>query len=137
MADGLFTDQQRRPVSVLLPCAGFDAPGQALEALGVRFELAGAWEVAGAPARVLEHRYGRGNPKLHLRSRGNVLETDAGDVLDAEVGLPSIRDGRLTDRRANRAGGGLAEGQTDRQDGRHTGRQAGRRTNQHAFRQTY
>ncbi len=52
--------QQGHSVSLLLPCAGFDAAGMALEALKVQFSVAGAWDVEPGPGAMLRSRYEAG-----------------------------------------------------------------------------
>ena len=38
--------QRLRRLRILLPCAGWDAPTQALHALGIQHEMVGAWDVS-------------------------------------------------------------------------------------------
>ena len=80
-----FSSHQVSPVSCLFPCAGFDAPGSALRALEIDYTLAGAWEIARAPSRLLRSQYACQMDKLHLEGDGDVLDTRPEDVPAAEV----------------------------------------------------
>lgn len=60
-------------IRLLLPCAGWDAPCQALSAAGVSYTLAGAYEVSPSAGRVLKRLHKGQTHFLHLGS-------DEGDV---------------------------------------------------------
>ena len=79
--------QCRRPVLSLLPCAGFDSPGRALRAMGVKYTLAGLWETARAPSQVLRAMYaGHGDTSaLHLGEDGDFTRFAMRDLPDADA----------------------------------------------------
>ena len=71
----------RCPPRLLFPCAGFDGPGQSLRAMGVDYEMAGAWETSRAPSQVLRKMYGATSSKLHLnRDDGDVMKVRLVDL---------------------------------------------------------
>ena len=76
----------RKRFRLLLPCAGFDAPGQALRCMGVQCEMVGAWETAKTPAAVLRKMYSETPSQyLHLgRDHGDVMNVGLADLPDAD-----------------------------------------------------
>ena len=71
----------RCPPRLLFPCAGFDGAGQSLRAMGVDYEMAGAWETSRAPSQVLRKMYGANSSKLHLnRDDGDVMKVRLVDL---------------------------------------------------------
>ena len=73
----------KRPLRLLLPCAGFDAPGFALKALKIPFEVVGAWDVACGPAKVLQSLYHRS--VVHTGEQaGDITKVNPRDLPDAE-----------------------------------------------------
>ena len=77
--------QRLRRLRILLPCAGWDAPTQALHALGIQHEMVGAWDVSRSAGSVLK-RLHTGVPKkcLHLGSDGDICSVRLQDLPDAE-----------------------------------------------------
>jgi hypothetical protein len=71
---------------LLLPCAGFDAPGIALEALGVPFTVVGAYDTEIGPGRVLRARYGEG--AVHIGKAGDICSVDVPPDADGLVSGP-------------------------------------------------
>ena len=69
---------------MLFPCAGLDAPGRALRCMGVRYELAGLWEIHEPLFLLLRNMYPEQQDKLHLGFSGDVLRRRPEDVPDAE-----------------------------------------------------
>lgn len=70
---------------VLLPCAGWDAPSQALRMLGIKHTVVGAWEVAPSAGLVLKRLHaGAAGRSLHLGSDGDVCAVCLQDLPDAE-----------------------------------------------------
>ena len=103
------------PVRVLLPCAGWDAPCQALQALGIPHTVAGAWETDMSCAPVLRKVHGiRADKDLphqfHIGRTGDITKVCVQSLPDADIlvsGPPcppfsTIGKRRcFTDRRAN------------------------------------
>ena len=54
-----------RRLRLLLPFAGFDAPGQALDAMQISYSVAGAWDICPAAAKTLRARY-KGDTKTSI-----------------------------------------------------------------------
>ena len=66
---------------VVLPCAGWDAPGQALRALQIPCNVVGAWEVCPVASRVLAKMYGGHDQSiLHLGPSGDVCKVAVEDL---------------------------------------------------------
>ena len=64
---------------VVLPCAGWDAPGQALRALQIPCNVVGVWEVCPVASRVLAKMYGGHDQSiLHLGPIGRRLQGGGG-----------------------------------------------------------
>lgn len=82
----LFTWHQEKAVRLLLPCAGFDAPGHALRAMAVNFEVLGAWDTSIHAGRALRHAYPSLTDKqLHLgRDKGDVMRVDIEKLPDVD-----------------------------------------------------
>ena len=73
-----------RRLRLLLPCAGFDAPGQALDAMQISYSVTGAWDICPAAAKVLCARY-TDKKILHLgRDAGDVLRPHLSSLPDAD-----------------------------------------------------
>lgn len=78
------------PVRVLLPCAGWDAPCQALQALRIPYTVAGAWETDMSCAPVLRKVHGikpgRDLPsQFHLGRAGDVTRVPLRSLPDADA----------------------------------------------------
>ena len=74
-----------RPLRVLLPCAGWDAPSQALRALRVPHQVVGAWDTSHSAAQILKRLHiGAAARHLHLGKSGDVLGVQLRDLPDAE-----------------------------------------------------
>ena len=69
---------------MLFPCAGLDAPGRALRCMGVRYELAGLWEIYEPLFPLLRDMYPDQHDDLHVGSSGDVLRRRPGDVPAAD-----------------------------------------------------
>ena len=73
----------KRPFRLLLPCAGFDAPGFALKAMKIPFEVVGAWDVGRGPAKVLRSLYP--HSVTHTgKQAGDITKVNPRDLPDAE-----------------------------------------------------
>ena len=70
--------RQGHALRLLLPCAGFDAPGEALRQLGIPYQCVGAWDSAAGPAKVLNASY----PGSVVRR--DMLETSLESLPDAD-----------------------------------------------------
>ena len=69
---------------MVFPCVGLDAPGRALRCMGVRYELAGLWEIHEPLSPLLRNMYPDQQDKLHVGPSGNVLRRRPEDVPDAD-----------------------------------------------------
>ena len=79
-----FRNRDTRKLKMLFPCAGLDAPGRALRCMGVRYELAGLWEIHEPLFLLLRNMYPDQQDKLHLGFSGDVLRRRPEAVPDAE-----------------------------------------------------
>ena len=74
-----------KPLRLLLPCAGWDAPSQALRALRVPHQVVGAWDTSYSAAQVLKRLHtGATAQHLHLGKSGDVLDVQMRNLPDAE-----------------------------------------------------
>ena len=101
---------QCEQLRILLPCAGFDAPGRALRHMKIPYRLAGLWEIDESASRVLRKMYSGGSDAsaLHIGwSAGDFLKVSAQDLPNADAlirALPALRfrglgcmeDGRMS-----------------------------------------
>ena len=69
-----------RNLNLLFPLAGLDAPGRALRCMGVRYELAGLWEIYEPLILLSRNTYPDQQDKLHVGSSGDVLRRRPEDV---------------------------------------------------------
>ena len=79
---------QCEQLRILLPCAGFDAPGRALRHMKIPYRLAGLWEIDESASRVLRkmHSGGSDASALHIgRSAGDFLKVSAQDLPNADA----------------------------------------------------
>lgn len=75
---------------VILPCAGWDAPSQALQHLGVDHEVVGAWDVDSACHDVLRQVHhikpGKRMPKsFHIGKTGDIQRVRVKSLPDADI----------------------------------------------------
>ncbi|MCP4242075.1 MAG: DNA cytosine methyltransferase, partial [bacterium] len=78
----------QRPLRVSLPCAGMDAPGQALRLMGINYELVGAWEVDVGIGQILEKLYAARVDRCNVHvgpESGDILRVVAGTVPPADA----------------------------------------------------
>jgi len=72
-----------RLVKLLLPCAGFDAPGFALAALKIPCKVMGAWDMARGPSKLLHSVYPRS--VVHTgTAAGDITKVNPRDLPDVE-----------------------------------------------------
>lgn len=77
--------QRLRAIKILLPCAGWDAPSQALHALGIKHTMVGAWETSSSAAAVLKRMHnGAAAKQLHLGAGGDICQVSLEDLPDAD-----------------------------------------------------
>ena len=76
----------RRPqrVRLLFPCAGFDAPGQALDAMGIQYTAVGVWDTNRGSAKFLRARYTNKRVVHAGPQEGDVMQVNPQSLPDAD-----------------------------------------------------